>query len=74
MVNYSASAVALLALANLAAHTISAKNADSSLKDGDNWQGLRKLLSEGQEITDVQTQCDRFVTVIPRYAMLYVSR
>lgn len=66
MVNYSASAVALLALASLAAHTISAKNSDSLLNDGDNQHGLRKLLSEGHEITDMQTQCDRLVTGNPK--------
>jgi hypothetical protein len=66
MVNYSASTAALLAVTSLAAHTISAKNSDSLLNDGDNRRGLRKLLSEGHEITDVQTQCDRFVTGSPK--------
>ena len=66
MFNYSATATAILALASLAAHTISAKNSDKLLHDGDDRQGLRKLFSEGHEITDVQTQCDRFVTGNPK--------
>ena len=60
MVNYSASATALLTLAILATATVNADSLNSVRRNGGERQGLRKLSanSNEHEVTDVQTQCD----------------
>ena len=56
MVNYSASATALLALSSQVITAINAERSESVRRDGRERQGLRKL--SGFDETDVQTRCE----------------
>ena len=66
MVNYSASAAALLALTSLATTAINAENSNSIRPDSSERQGLRKLTNDEHEVTDVQTKCDAVIEGNPK--------
>ncbi|KAL3782041.1 hypothetical protein ACHAW5_004960 [Stephanodiscus triporus] len=59
MVNYSASATALLALSSQVITAINAERSESVRRDGRERQGLRKL--SGLDETDVQTECEQVI-------------
>jgi len=66
MVNYSASATALLALTILATGTVNADSLNSMRRYGGERQGLRKLNNNEHEVTDVQTECDVVIEGNPK--------